>query len=61
MRYDMYVMVIEPLRFFPGEGKAERRTYHSKHQGAAPPGYRCVGVCGGYDIPKNSTDGGKNL
>lgn len=33
------------------EGK-ERREYISTVQGAAPPGWKCVGVCGFHEKPR---------
>lgn len=32
----------------------EKSTYISERQGAAPPGWRCIGVLGYYDKPEKS-------
>ena len=40
-------MAIENIR------TKERDTYVSKHPGAAPAGWRCIGVLGYYDKPVN--------
>lgn len=44
MRY--YHMIIE------NRYTGERREHHSTVQGFAPPGWRCVAVCGFHDKPK---------
>ena len=47
----VYHMIIE--RKSPKDfDKPARKEYLSKHQGAAPEGWRCVGVCGYHEIPK---------
>ncbi len=40
-----YRMVIENVR------TGERSTYISPHQGSAPAGWKCVGVCGYFEKP----------
>jgi hypothetical protein len=42
-----YHMIIE--RENPLNGKAERKEYISTHQGEAPRGWKCVGVCGYHE------------
>lgn len=44
MRY--YHMIIEP------EAGGTRKEYISTRQGEAPKGWRCVGVCGYHDKPR---------
>ena len=46
MRY--YHMIIEP----DAGGIDRRREYISTRQGEAPDGWRCVGVCGFHDKPR---------
>ena len=47
MRY--YHMIVQ----YPGDRDGStRREYISNHQGSAPPGYICVGVCGFHDKPR---------
>lgn len=46
MKYDFYRMVIEN----PKTG--EIKSYVSKKQGAAPAGWICKGVVGGWQTPK---------
>lgn len=47
----VYHMIIE--RKSPKDfDKPDRKEYLSKHQGAAPEGWRCVGVCGYHEISK---------
>lgn len=41
-----YRMVIENIK------TGERKTYTSATPGAAPAGWKCVGVCGYYEKPK---------
>ena len=43
-----YHMIVEPIGNFPGETTG-RKEYISTTQGAAPPGYKCVGVCGFHE------------
>lgn len=33
--------------------KSTRREYISRHQGSAPAGWVCMGVCGYHETPKN--------
>ena len=33
--------------------KSTRREYTSKHQGSAPRGWKCIGVCGYYETTNN--------
>lgn len=35
----------------------ERKEYLSKKQGAAPPGWTCVGVCGFHEMTKKTIKG----
>ena len=49
MKY--YHMIVEPIGNWPGETTG-RKEYISTTQGAAPPGYKCVGVCGFHEKPK---------
>lgn len=44
MRY--YHMIIEP------KAGGTRKEYISTRQGEAPEGWRCVGVCGYHDKPR---------
>lgn len=56
MKY--YHMIVErkcPTNF----DKPERKEYISTHQGAAPEGWKCVGVCGYHEEP-NSRKENKN-
>ena len=46
MKY--YHMIVEPIGNWPGETTG-RKEYISTTQGAAPDGYRCVGVCGFHE------------
>lgn len=56
MRY--YHMIIEPASGWD-KSPENRREYISKHQGAAPEGWKCVGVCGYHEEPpKNKNNGG---
>lgn len=49
MKY--YRMAIENIK------TGERDTYISKRQGAAPSGWRCIGVCGYFEQPsRNESD-----
>ena len=43
MKY--YHMIVEPL------AGGKRKEYISKTQGAAPDGYKCIGVCGFHEKP----------
>ena len=54
MKY--YHMIIEPVAYLPDtkEAKESRKEYISTHQGAAPIGWRCVGVCGYHENTNNS-------
>lgn len=45
----IYHMIIQPRSDY--EGKV-RREYLSPHQGSAPEGWVCVGVCGYHEKPK---------
>ena len=49
MKY--YHMVVEPIGNWPGD-KTGRKEYISITQGSAPSGYRCVGVCGYHEKPR---------
>lgn len=49
MKY--YHMVVEPIGNWPGETTG-RKEYIRTTQGAAPPGYKCVGVCGFHEKPR---------
>ena len=49
MKY--YHMIIQPLGNWPDE-TSNRIEYISPTQGSAPPGYRCVGVCGFHEKPR---------
>ena len=53
MKY--YHMIIEPKIYFEGskESKVHRKEYISTHQGKAPEGWRCVGVCGYHEEAKS--------
>lgn len=47
MKY--YHMIVQ----YPGDRDGStRREYISTHQGSAPPGYICVGVCGFHEKPR---------
>lgn len=48
MKY--YHMIVQ----YPGDkdGSYSRREYINPHQGSAPPGYICVGVCGYHEKPR---------
>ena len=46
MRY--YHMIIEP------KAGGTRKEYISTHQGEAPKGWQCVGVCGCHDKPREA-------
>ena len=48
MKY--YRMAIENIK------TGQRDTYVSKRQGAAPAGWRCVGVCGYYETPRRDDE-----
>ena len=43
----VYIMVVESLY------DDSRKQFKSLRQGATPPGYRLVGVCGFFDSPKS--------
>ena len=45
-----YHMIIEP------NAGGQRKEYISKRQGAAPAGWKCVGVCGYHEVPKEDRD-----
>lgn len=49
MKY--YHMIVEPIGNWDGETNG-RKEYISTTQGAAPPGYKVVGVCGFHEKPK---------
>lgn len=49
MKY--YHMIVEPIGNWPRETTG-RKEYISTRQGAAPNGYRCVGVCGFHETPR---------
>ena len=49
MKY--YHMIIQPIGQFDDD-TSNRKEYISQHQGAAPPGYKCVGVCGYHEKPR---------
>ena len=49
MKY--YHMIVEPIGNLAGE-TSNRKEYISTVQGSAPSGYRCVGVCGFHEKPK---------
>ena len=49
MKY--YHMIIQPLGNWPDE-TSNRIEYISTTQGSAPPGYRCVAVCGFHEKPR---------
>jgi hypothetical protein len=49
MKY--YHMIVEPIGNWPGETTG-RKEYINTTQGAAPPGYKCVGVCGYHEKPR---------
>ena len=49
----IYRMVIEKVNK-DKNAPAVRKTYESVQQGAAPAGWRCVGVCGFYEKPKKT-------
>ena len=51
MKMKYYHMIVEPIGNWPGETLG-RMEYISPTQGAAPNGYRCVGVCGFHEKPK---------
>lgn len=36
--------------------KSTRKEYLSTHQGAAPSGYVCIGVCGYHEEPKKKDE-----
>ena len=40
-----YRMAVENIK------TGEHDTYVSEKQGAAPPGWKCTGVCGSFDLP----------
>ena len=46
MKY--YHMIVEPIGNWPGD-TGNRKEYISTIQGAAPPGYKSVGVCGFHE------------
>jgi hypothetical protein len=48
MKY--YHMIIEKKTTKPNEPK-ERKEYISTTQGAAPAGWKCIGVCGYHEKP----------
>lgn len=45
----IYHMIIQK-----GEDESTRKEYLSKHQGSAPAGWKCVGVCGYHEEAKRS-------
>ena len=45
-----YRMAIENIK------TGKRDTYISKRQGAAPSGWRCIGVCGYYETPSKNDE-----
>lgn len=45
----IYHMIIQRRGDYEGK---ERREYLSPHQGSAPEGWVCVGVCGYHEKPK---------
>lgn len=49
MKY--YHMIVEPIGNWPGD-TGNRKEYISTVQGSAPPGYKCVGVCGFHEKPR---------
>lgn len=49
MKY--YHMIIQPIGQ-PTDETDNRKEYISPHQGSAPPGYKCVGVCGYHEKPR---------
>ena len=49
MKY--YHMIVEPIGNLAGETTG-RKEYISTTQGSAPAGYRCVGVCGFHEKPR---------
>lgn len=49
MKY--YHMIVEPIGNWPGDTTG-RKEYISTTQGAAPPGYKVVGVCGFHEKPR---------
>ena len=46
-----YHMIVEPITNKPGDTQG-RMEYVSPIQGSAPDGYRCVGVCGFHEKPR---------
>ena len=47
----LYHMVIQR-----GDDPSTRREYIHQRQGAAPAGWKCVGVCGYHETPKKHPD-----
>lgn len=59
MKY--YHMIIEPENLAPENARKQRREYISRAQGSAPRGWRCVGVCGYHETPReNEMEGNEN-
>lgn len=50
MKY--YHMIVQPIGQFDDD-TSNRKEYISTTQGAAPPGYKCVGVCGYHEGPRH--------
>jgi hypothetical protein len=48
-----YHMIIQRIDDSTGE---TRKEYISRRQGYAPPGWKCVGVCGFHEKPKTSKE-----
>lgn len=48
MKRKYYHMIIQPAGQWPDD-TSNRKEYISTTQGAAPPGWRCVGVCGYHE------------
>ena len=46
-----YHMIIQRISDQTGE---TRKEYISRHQGYAPPGWKCIGVCGFHEKPKTT-------
>lgn len=46
-----YHMIVQPIGQ-PLDDISNRKEYVSTVQGSAPPGYKCVGVCGYHEKPK---------
>ena len=39
--------------------RSTRKEYLSVHQGSAPPGWVCVGVCGYHETPNRNLNSGR--